>query len=113
MKYNATEIQQLYHDLILGTVIRGTHRTQDLIPAFLNMLAIVDSATYEGYTVSPFGPVPAYAMEDSGSVWWDSGEAAYLLESLFDDLNAASPEGFYFGAHPGDGSDYGFWEIEE
>ena len=105
--------EQIYSDLILGSVIHGTHRTQDLIPAFLDLLAIVDSASYSGYIVSPFGPVPAYAMEDDQAGWWDSEEAHYLLESLFDDLDSASPDGYYFGAHPGDGSDFGYWEIEQ
>jgi hypothetical protein len=36
-----------------------------------------------------------------------------LLESLFDTLDNYSPEGYYFGAHPGDGSDYGFWEMDK
>ena len=36
----------------------------------------------------------------------------YLNEYLWDYMNQIAPDGFYFGAHPGDGSDYGFWELE-
>ena len=43
----------------------------------------------------------------------DSDDAAGLLESLFDMLEGCSPEDYYFGAHPGDGSDYGFWKMDK
>ena len=95
------------------TIIRATHRTQDLIPALLAALREYNPARYMGHMVSPFGPVPAYAMEDDDSSWWDSEDAHYLLECLFDDLNDTAPDGYYFGAHPGDGSDFGFWPIDD
>lgn len=38
---------------------------------------------------------------------------AYLNEDIWDYLNGVAPKGYYFGAHPGDGSDYGFWKVEE
>ncbi|MCS2443096.1 hypothetical protein NXX09_24160 [Bacteroides uniformis] len=44
---------------------------------------------------------------------WNSDDAAGLLESLFDTLDSYSPEGYYFGAHLGDGSDYGFWKMDK
>jgi hypothetical protein len=51
--------------------------------------------------------------EGDASPWWSSEDAQFLLESLFDELDAHAPEGYYFGAHPGDGSDYGYWANEE
>ena len=52
-------------------------------------------------------------MEDKDTEWWDSEEAIMLLDALFDTLDAYSPEDYYFGAHPGDGSDFGFWKMDK
>lgn len=54
--------------------------------------------------------VPSHAYEDENVEWWDSEVASLLLEDLFDTLNNYAPEGCFFGAHPGDGSDYGYWK---
>src|ERR1039458_1517376 len=45
--------------------------------------------------------------------YYASEDADYDLESLFDALEAYAPEGFYFGSHPGDGCDYGYWLSED
>ncbi len=96
------------------TVIHGTHRTQDLIPAFLDLLAQLAPDAYAQLMAQPFGPVPAYVQDEGdSSEWWTSEDAYNLLETLFDELDAHAPEGFYFGAHKGDSSDFGFWENEE
>lgn len=99
---------------IVGTVIHGTLRPQDLIPAFLKALRLVDPDEYAQRMAQPFGAIPAWAIDEGDTCpWWDSDDACYLLESLTEALEAAAPEGWYFGAHPGDGSDFGFWEMEE
>lgn len=99
---------------IIGTVSHGTMRPQDLIPCFLDVLSDVWPEAYDGYMVAAFSPIPAYVQDEGDdSEWWASDDASYLLESLFDQLDEASPDGFYFGAHPGDGSDYGFWPIAD
>ena len=36
----------------------------------------------------------------------------FLNDDLWIFMNGIAPEGYYFGSHPGDGSSYGFWEIE-
>lgn len=95
-----------------GTIIHGTHRLQDLIPAFLETLEYIDAASYGTLKDTNAQPFDA---RDIGSEhpFWNSNEAQQLLEDLFDALNAAAPEDCYFGSHPGDGSDFGFWPIDD
>jgi hypothetical protein len=102
------------NNITFGTIIHGTHRPQDLIPAFLDVVAEIAPEHYEGMMAASFGPIPSYVQDEGdSSEWWNSEDASYLLESLFDILNDHAPDGYYFGAHPGDGSDFGFWECEE
>ena len=44
--------------------------------------------------------------------YFDGDDASEDLQELFDALHCYSPEGFYFGSHPGDGADYGWWLSE-
>ena len=49
-------------------------------------------------------------MEREG--YYDSEDSEYDLEWLFDALGEYAAPYFYFGAHPGDGADYGYWLSE-
>ena len=103
-----TDREITIHAPLNGTLIRATMRSQDLIPAFMS--AIRETAEY----AQMLNVVPAYALEDDDAEYWDSEECSMLLnEELFDILNHYAPDGYYFGAHIGDGSDYGYWESEE
>jgi hypothetical protein len=96
-----------------GTISRGTLRPQDLIPALLNALRTAGPDAYAQTVMGPFGAVPSYVFDEGDdSEWWVSEAASDLIAQLEDALNEAAPEGYYFGAHPGDGSDFGFWEVE-
>ena len=77
----------------IGTVIHGTLRTQDLIPAFLKELNKTDDT------------LPA----DEGDLWWYSEEAQEMVNYLIDELDEKSPPYTYFGASEGDGSAFGYW----
>jgi hypothetical protein len=103
----------------LGSVSYGTMRAQDLIPAFLKALGAIADSKPDGFdhshasalSVAHINAVPAWVADDGDDCdWWDSEEAGYLMEELFDGLDSCAPDGYYFGSHPGDGADYGFWE---
>ena len=101
----------------IGTIIHATLRPQDLVPAFLDELKRLDKGAWESVLVH----VTQTRIKSRGFLargdnhpWWDSEDCAYLVnEVLFDALNEYAPVGCYFGAHPGDGSDFGFWPCED
>lgn len=104
----------------LGSLSTGTLRPCDLIPTFLRAIAHLDPDAYAAIldTLEKAGtPIHFLTSIVSSGLdvhpWWDSDEAGYLLEDLFDALDALAPEGCYFGSHIGDGSDFGFWPYEE
>jgi len=94
-----------------GTVIRSTHRTQDLIPAFIGLLRDLQSPHYTAFITTVFPLIPSDAQDNDDHEFWESEDAHYLLEDLFDALQDHAPDDHYFGAHEGDGSDFGFWKI--
>ena len=93
-----------------GSIIHATLRPQDLIPAFLTELQSLDPDNYQ----QVLKDYPEYnsTLKDEDP-FWGSETAAYMIDTLFEYLNNCAPEGHYFGAHVGDGGDFGFWEYEE
>ena len=92
-------------------VSEATLRLQDLIPAFLSALRERDEVAYAQIMVN--NVLPTHALEDDEAAWWESEDAHWFLEDLFETLNDTAEEGEYFGAHEGDGSLFGFWPAEE
>lgn len=84
-----------------GTVISGTMRPEDLIPAFmakLNELNAERAAELAGQrTVLAQRGVDSFVADHC------------YLDDLQDALADLAPEGWYFGSIEGDGADYGFW----
>jgi len=87
------------------SIINGTNQPQDLIPALLNLVRDRVPSFYEAFC-SQSSPVPS-------SEWWDSEEAQYLVEQLIEILDRYAPEGYYFGPHEGNQSDFGFWPVDK
>jgi hypothetical protein len=82
-----------------GSISSGTMRPGDLIPVFADELRTLR------------GTLPRDIYKDLRQWHRDAGSdlADELLASLFSALEEFAPAYGYFGAHEGDGSDYGFW----
>ena len=96
------------------TVIHGTHRACDLVPAFLDV--IKDTPEYQQIMMSNAEHLNVVsdptALDDDER--WESEYMTYFLnEELFEVLDSYAPDGYYFGSHIGDGSDFGYWKCEE
>lgn len=93
----------------LGTLISGTHKSEDLLPAFLNELYRISEGMDDG-TVEELAA--RYELLSELDEEHPDEEFA-LIADLMDTLNDYAPPYAYFGAHPGDGADYGFWVDED
>ncbi len=98
-----------------GTVSHGTMRNQDVLPKIMSQLFKEDPQRAREIWNGNEKFLEALCDERCGieNSWWDSEEATQMSEELFDIMNEYVPEGHYFGAHPGDGSDYGVWANED
>lgn len=99
-----------------ATLIHATMRPCDLIPAFLE--AIRDTAEYAQIMQSINGTNSNMRVITDADVSdqderWDSEDISFFLnETLWEIMESYAPEGYYFGSHPGEGSDYGYWTEE-
>ena len=66
----------------LGSISTGTLKPEDLAPVFI---------------------------EELFSRGVDAGGVPEDMDELYEALNDVCPPFVYFGAHPGDGADFGFW----
>lgn len=106
-----------------GTVIAGTLRPEDLIPAFLEALdERIEAATFEPGADHPLRVQAVDALQSrlgdlerrsEAPGYYDTEDPMWDLEWLQEQLNEYAPEGYRFGAHEGDGADFGFWPVED
>lgn len=87
------------HKIIIGSVSHGTLRPEDLIPALK-----AEYAYYAGKAA-----LRRLRLGRPSAAYYSSETASEDLDILIDALNSMAPPYIYFGAHPGDGSDFGFW----
>jgi hypothetical protein len=85
-----------------GSVSHGTLRMEDLLPVFTDVLDGLAQSLEHSHLVARAKHTPP-GHEDADET------LNYLMEAL----DYYAPIGYMFGSHPGDGSDFGFWPIEE
>jgi hypothetical protein len=89
----------------LGSISTGTLFTGDLIAAFANALLGICDGNAEATELARDSK--QYLEPDIDDT--DEEFRHSLVESLTDYLNEFCPPFVYFGTHPGDGADFGFW----
>src|SRR5690606_1610377 len=115
--------KQLPERFINSSLSHGTHRTIDLYDAFMSFLQEHDPETAEKIKTQFTDIIQELEIviesqrsdaQKNGmvSIYEYVQDEEFLIADLFDALDAIAPEGSYFGAHPGDGSDFGFWQHE-
>ena len=57
--------------------------------------------------------VPAKLLKEFDAADPDSPDAYMIFESIEYAMDEIAPDGCYFGSHPGDGADIGFWQCED
>lgn len=103
----------------LGSISSGTTRPEDLIPCFIDVLDDIrvqlmsapEEGTERGTEVINQIEARFACLEENQSKegYWESEDARHDLEDLFDELDNYAPPYCRFGAHEGDGADYGYW----
>lgn len=91
-------VVKLALDYMDKSVITGTHIPLDIFEACKPFLEL----TQEGEGL----------IEEFYELL-DNEHDEFIFENLFNYMNDIAPTGTYFGAHPGDGSDFGFWHDNE
>lgn len=93
-----------------GTVISGTMRDEDVIPA---LLAVLDTHAPER-AIEIRGIYPNTIRELTAGNKAPGVTAVEMLRTdVWEAMEGIAPDGCYFGAHPGDGADFGFWESDD
>ena len=93
----------------LGSISHGTLRTEDLLETFASELEhhVKRNLDYSSRDAH---------MQLVGAAGWidpESDNASELVNDLQDALQEYAAPYTYFGAHEGDGSDFGFWPCME
>jgi len=100
-----------------GTVSEGMMRPQDCLPAMMDVLEQYHPEAYQEVTStisSEFGlTYTELCGLDDHPAWLDEDMAWIVNEIAWDAMNDIAPPNYYFGSHPGDGSDYGFWLVDD
>jgi hypothetical protein len=98
-----------------GSISTGTLRTEDLLDSFAWELEHLVQRNADAWcSDSGRSNRDAYMalIGEAREIDPGSDDARELVEELSDALQDFAPAYAYFGAHPGDGADFGFWLSE-
>lgn len=96
---------------IIGTISHGTLRVQDLLRAFADELDRLEVMSGDIAKAREYARMLDMHHNDvAPQVYLDADDCLQTLSSKLEEL---APEDCYFGTHPGDGSDFGFWPVED
>lgn len=98
----------------IGSVSSGTMQPEDLIPTFLETLGDLARTplAIRSQRKRHLELIRYIQRRVNRKDYYTTEESGYDLEELTDVLNEYAAPYFYFGSHPGDGADYGFWLSE-
>lgn len=94
------------------TLSKNTLRVQDLLNNFASGLLYYAPDDEEAKRLALEAFQYAALLEQE---WNDelAEQAAFVLDDIADALDSIAPENAYFGAHWGDGAEFGFWPTDE
>lgn len=81
----------------VGSISDRTLNPEHLVVAFLTALRV-------------YAPERAGHFRNTGSLGFLNLDEK--VDRLISELEDIAPDGYYFGTHPDNGSDFGFWPIE-
>lgn len=97
-------------NISLGSISHGTLKSSDLVQAFHSELSHNERTDFDA---TGSGKIVAGLMELNDDDVWDAfndtDDAPEIVEELSGILGSDLPPFFRFGAHEGDGSDFGYW----
>lgn len=107
----------------IGSISSATLRSEDILPVFLECLRELATRANNTEHLGVCADVDAEldaletlstVIDDLHDTYYASDSVSMLInETLMDALSCYALPYFYFGAHPGDGADFGFWLSEE
>jgi hypothetical protein len=92
----------------IGSISTGTLRAEDLLDSFSRELENLVQCNADDAGIAEEDSYMKL-ITDAHEVDPESYEASELVDELADALNDFAPAYCYFGAHPGDSADFGFW----